>query len=362
MTMTETKRRPTRALSGIRDRLRLKPRTRVSVDPSMQVSATLFLILRRMRVPLITLIIIYTVSVFGLTLIPGETADGQPYRMGFFDAFYFMSYTATTIGFGEIPHPFTYGQRLWVVLTIYLTVIGWAYALGSLLTLVQDKAFRQALRLQQFSRTVSRLSEPFLLLAGYGMTGELLARSFDGLGRQLVIIDAAESRIEALGMDTYKVDIPALAGDARNPHHLAAAGLNHPLCEGVLAMTDNDEVNLAVTMAAALLRPDVPVVARTVSRVIADRMRRVRHTDGGQPVRPLRQPSADRSARSGVLPVAGVARGRARSAAAGTRATTRGRSVGRVRVRALRAGGHRRSPRGGAARHGHRAERVAGRQ
>ena len=164
------------------------------------------------------------------------------------------------------------GSGCGFVLTIYLTVIGWAYALGSLLTLVQDKAFRQALRLQQFSRTVSRLSEPFLLLAGYGMTGELLARSFDGLGRQLVIIDAAESRIEALGMDTYQVDIPALAGDARNPHNLAAAGLNHPLCEGVLAMTDDDEVNLAVTMAAALLRPEVPVVARTVSTVIADRM------------------------------------------------------------------------------------------
>ncbi len=303
----------------------------------MQVSATLFLILRRMRVPLITLIIIYTVSVFGLTLIPGETGDGQPYRMGFFDAFYFMSYTATTIGFGEIPHPFTYGQRLWVVLTIYLTVIGWAYALGSLLTLVQDKAFRQALRLQQFSRTVSRVSEPFLLLAGYGMTGELLARSFDGLGRQLVIIDAAEGRIEALGMDTYKVDIPALAGDAQNPHHLAAAGLNHPLCEGVLAMTDNDEVNLAVTMAAALLRPDVPVVARTVSSVIADRMRAF-----GTPtvVNPF-----DRFGNHLRIALRAPAsyqllewlEGGPGAPLARTRSPTRGRSVGRVRVRALRA-------------------------
>ena len=151
-------------------------------------------------------------------------------------------------------------------------MIGWAYALGSLLTLIQDKAFRQALRLQRFGRAVAHLSEPFLLIAGYGRTGELLARSFDGLGRQVVIVDASESRIEALEMDTYQVDIPALAGDARNPHLLATAGLDHPLCEGVLAMTDDDEVNLAITMAAALLRPELPVVARTVSTVIADRM------------------------------------------------------------------------------------------
>jgi Trk K+ transport system NAD-binding subunit len=87
-----------------------------------------------------------------------------------------------------------------------------------------------------------------------------------------VIVDASESKIEALDMETYQVDIPALVGDARNPHHLAAAGLHHPLCEGVLAMTDDDEVNLAVTMATALLRPELPVVARTISTATADRM------------------------------------------------------------------------------------------
>ena len=270
--MPSPTRRLGRDLIGTRSGASLVSRRRTRVDPSMQVSATLFLILRRMRAPLITLIIIFSVSVLGLTLIPGRDADGQPYDMGFFDAFYFMSYTATTIGFGEIPHAFTYAQRMWVLVAIYLTVIGWAYALGSLLALIQDKAFRQALRLQRFSRSVAHLSEPFLLIAGYGRTGELLARSFDGLGRQVVIIDATESRIEALDMDTYQVDIPALTGDARNPDLLAAAGLEHPLCEGVLAMTDDDQVNLAVTMATALLRPDVPVVARTVSTVIADRM------------------------------------------------------------------------------------------
>ena len=156
---------------------------------AVQASATIFLILRRMRAPLIVLIVIFAVSVLGLTLIPGRDADGQPTRMGFFDAFYFMSYTATTIGYGEIPHPFTDAQRLWVMVTIYLTVIGWAYAIGSLLTLLQDRAFRQALALQRFTRTVARLREPFLLIVGYGQTGQLLGRSLDALGRRFVVID-----------------------------------------------------------------------------------------------------------------------------------------------------------------------------
>jgi Trk K+ transport system NAD-binding subunit len=50
-------------------------------------------------------------------------------------------------------------------------------------------------------------------------------------------------------------------------------GLESPFCRGVLALTNNDETNLAVTMATALLRPDLPVVSRTISTPIAERMR-----------------------------------------------------------------------------------------
>jgi voltage-gated potassium channel len=233
---------------------------------------TVFLILRRMRAPLIVLIGIFAVSVLGLSLVPGQDAEGKPAHLGIFDAFYFMSYTATTIGYGEIPYPFTGAQRLWATVSIYLTVIGWAYALGSLLTLLQDRAFRQALAVQRFVRTVARLREPFLLVAGYGQTGQRLGRSFDLLGRRLVVIDTNSERVDALDIDPYHADVPGLTGDARNPQTLEQAGLGHPYCEGVLALTDDDEVNLAVTMAAALLRPELPVLARTVAPSIEHRM------------------------------------------------------------------------------------------
>ncbi|HEY0509814.1 MAG TPA: NAD-binding protein [Blastococcus sp.] len=245
---------------------------RVAAGSAAKASATIFLILRRMRVPLIVLIVIFAVSVLGLTLIPGEDADGNPWRMGFFDAFYVVSYTASTIGFGEIPFPFTYGQRMWVTISIYLSVIGWAYAIGSLLALLQDRAFRSALAMQHFSRKVARLREPFLLIAGYGRTGELLGHSFDRLGRRFVVLDLAEDRIDGLEMDAYHADVPGLVADARDPGHLAVAGLDHPCCEAVVALTDDDEANLAVVMAAALLRPELPVITRVTSRTLAERM------------------------------------------------------------------------------------------
>ncbi len=238
-----------------------------------QASSAIFLVMRRMRAPLIILIVIFSVSVLGLSLIPGVDAEGRPARLTIFDAFYFVSYTATTIGFGELPWPFTTVQRMWVTATIYLSVIGWAYAIGSLLTLAQDRAFRQALALQRFTGRVARLREPFFLVAGFGRAGELLAHDFDALGQQLVVVDSAPERIDALELGSYHADIPGLVADAANPRVLAAAGLAHPACAAVLALSNDDETNLAVTMAAALLRPDLPVVARTVSAPVAERMR-----------------------------------------------------------------------------------------
>lgn len=235
--------------------------------------AAVFLLMRRMRAPLITLIGVFAVGVLGLTLVPGQDPQGAPHRMGFLDAFYVMSYTASTIGYGELPHPFTYAQRLWVSAMIFLTVIGWAYAIGSLLALVRDRGFREVLARGHFSRKVTRLREPFLLIAGYGMTGEVLGRALDALGSRFVVLDLDHERIEGLDLDPYRADVPGVVGDARDADLLRLAGLEHPSCTGVLALTSDDEANLTVTMAAALLRPDVAVLARTTSPLIADRMR-----------------------------------------------------------------------------------------
>jgi voltage-gated potassium channel len=254
-------------------RVREARRRRVPMASATQASATIFLVLRRMRAPLIVLIVIFAVGTLGLTLIPGQDAVGRPWRMGFFDAFYVMSYTASTIGFGEIPYPFTYNQRMWVTISIYLTVIGWAYAIGSLLALLQERSFRNALALQHFSRKVRRMREPFLLIVGYGQTGELLARSLDALGRRFVVIDRDVGRIDDLYLNAYRADVPALVADARDPGQLGVAGLGHPFCEAMLALTDDDEANLAATQTAALLRPDLPVIVRTVEPQMGRRIK-----------------------------------------------------------------------------------------
>jgi Trk K+ transport system NAD-binding subunit len=229
------------------------------------VGDILYLILRRLRAPLITLIAVYAISVAGLVAIPGADAQGQPWRMGFFHAFYVMSYTATTIGFGEIPYAFTDPQRLWVTFSIYLSVIGWAYAIGSVFSLTQDAAFRAAVARSLFARRVRRLREPFHLICGYGQSGASLARALDALGTRLVIVDDDEQRIAPIALEEYQASPLVLVADARLPQVLELAGVRKPECRAVLALTRDDEVNQAVAIGARVANPTVPVVVKVTT-------------------------------------------------------------------------------------------------
>lgn len=229
---------------------------------------TLFLAMRRLRAPLITLICIYAVSVLGLTLVPGT--DGA--RMSFFHAFYFISYTATTIGFGEIPATFSEPQRLWVLVCIYLAVVGWAYTLGSMFALMQDTTFRDAVNAERFSRGVRRLQEPFFLVCGYGETGRLVCRSLDRMGARSVVLETQLQRAGEVELHNHLADIPVLQADASNPAHLRMAGLGHPWCRGVLALTNDDSANLAIAISSRLLAPSTPALCRAESAETAANM------------------------------------------------------------------------------------------
>ena len=59
-----------------------------------------WLTMRRMRTPLILMILVYSLSVFGMVLIPGQDETGRLVQVSFLDAAYFIAIMATTIGFG----------------------------------------------------------------------------------------------------------------------------------------------------------------------------------------------------------------------------------------------------------------------
>lgn len=223
----------------------------------------LFIFLRRLRRPLIALILVYAISVLGLVMIPGADDQGQPWNMDFFHAFYFVSFMGSTIGFGEVPYPFTDAQRLWVLFCIYITVFAWLYAIGSTLTMLQDPALQNAVTQNSFARSVRRMTEPFFLICGYGDTGQLVVHGLTQRGIRAVVLDIKQERINALELENLDLFVPGLQADVSRPDVLAEAGLQNPRCAGLVSVTYKDETNLKVAITSKLINPDLPVVCRS---------------------------------------------------------------------------------------------------
>lgn len=221
------------------------------------------LIMRQMRAPIIILILGYSISILGMVLTPGIDAQGNPWHMSFFDAFYFVSFTATTIGFGEIPYPLTNPQRTWALITIYLTVIAWFFSLGKIISLIQDPTFRDALKKNQFSQQVSRIPDTFILICGFGEAGHALARALTEQNIHTVVIEKNNKLIQNLPLEDFPLVVPGIYGDARDPEQLIQAGLTHKKCAAVIAVTASDETNLKIAVTSKLLHPEICVVCRS---------------------------------------------------------------------------------------------------
>ena len=225
----------------------------------------IYLLLRRMRVPLIMVILAYALSILGLVLIPGMDDQGNPWQMSFFHAFYFVSFMGSTIGFGEIPYPFTDPQRIWTTVAMYLTVISWLYAIGSLFSLFQDKAFRRIVAYTNFALKIRHLREPFYLVCGLGDAGLLVVRELAEHGIHSVIVDKNEARVHALQLEELPLRIPGLAADVTDSSILITAGLGKPECAGIIALTGDDQINLTIAITSKLLAPGLAVICRAES-------------------------------------------------------------------------------------------------
>jgi Trk K+ transport system NAD-binding subunit len=226
------------------------------------VNEVLFVILRRLRRPLIVLIIAYAISVWGLVLIPGMDKDGHVVHLGFFHALYIISYTATTIGFGEIPYEFTDPQRVWTIVCIYLCVVSWAYTLGSIFHLSQDQTLRDAIARRRFALRVSAMQEPFVLIVGYGQSGIMLARMLDRMGQRMVIVEMRAERAARIEIEEFEYSPRFLAADGRLPDVLVDAGVTHRKCVAMVALAGNDDINQSVAIGGTVLNPSLRIIAR----------------------------------------------------------------------------------------------------
>ncbi len=228
-------------------------------------NSTLWIVLLRMRIPFIVIIVTYTIAILGLLIINGMDDKGNIYHMSIFDAFYFITYTATTIGFGESPYAFTYPQKLWVSFSIYLTVLGWFYGIGTLVSLVQDKLLLEELRRAKFKRNVKNLRQSFIIVLGYNSITSAIIKKALEFDIRTVVIESNESRVNELLLENFTPYVPILFSDANSPKILEDAGITKDHCRGLVSLFSDDKLNLKIAVMAKLLNKNLKLVVKATT-------------------------------------------------------------------------------------------------
>jgi voltage-gated potassium channel len=150
----------------------------------------------------------------------------------------------------------------WAPLATYLGLAGWAYVVANLAGLRTDPNFREALTRQRFAARIRDRTAPFYIVCGYGDIGNALVRCFGEHRVDAVVIDI-ESSVFANGERTQQEGpLLTMVADATLPAELLRAGLRHPCCAGVAAVTGSDEANIAIAMRVALLSAGTRVLCK----------------------------------------------------------------------------------------------------
>lgn len=229
-------------------------------------NSALWIVLHRMRIPFLVLIITYSISIVGFLLIDGLDNDGNIYHMSIFDAFYIVTYTATTIGFGEIPYPFTPAQRIWMSMMVYATVMGWFYSLGTLIALLQDKLLIAQLAEIKFEKQVKKIKQNFIIVLGYNYISKNIIQKANFEGIRVIVIEKDKHKANELQLENYTPSVPCLIGDVHDPKALEKAGIKSKYCKAVVALFENDKLNLRVALTTKLLNNDTKLAVKSTTQ------------------------------------------------------------------------------------------------
>ncbi len=228
-------------------------------------NSSLWIVLQRMRVPFLVLVLSYTISIVGFLLIDGTNNQDEVYQMSIFDAFYFITYTATTIGFGEIPYAFNYNQRIWSSIVVYLVVLSWFYSIGTLITLLQDKLFLLEIKKAKFKRQVKNIRRKYIIILGYNYTTSEIIKKASQEGIRTVVIEQDKQKVDYLLLENFTPYVPVLQGDAFSPKALEDAGIKSMYCKAVVALFEDDALNLRIALTSKLLNKNVTLAVKSTT-------------------------------------------------------------------------------------------------
>ena len=155
------------------------------------------------------------------------------------DALYMTFLTLTTIGFNEVA-PLSDAGRIF---TMALASVGIATFAFNATRVVQLVVTNTAFRQRAMHRRIDHLSGHYVI-AGYGRLGQRIARDLVASGRDVVVIDRRDDRVEDLLAD----GLLHVQGEATEEATLRATGLDR--AEGLVLVLPADASNVFVALTA----------------------------------------------------------------------------------------------------------------
>jgi voltage-gated potassium channel len=196
-----------------------------------------------------------TIGVMLLLVMAGGTA-GYHYIEGWpwFDGFYMVVTTLTTIGYQEV-HPLSHAGRVFNVFVILSGVSLLALGVGALSQALLEFELQSFFGRRRMEREIGRLDGHYII-CGLGRVGRSVARELARKPVPFVILENNEAKRQRFATENWLV----LGGDATQEPTLRQAQIDR--ARGLVAATTTDATNLYIVLTARGLNPQLKIIAR----------------------------------------------------------------------------------------------------
>lgn len=178
-------------------------------------------------------------------------------QYGLFDCFFMTFITITTIGFGEVlPLQDYTGARMFTVV-IAMAGIGFiTYFVSTFAAIIIEGYIRQNYQKSKMDKLISQINHHYIV-CGINPYTEKVIEELAETNREYVIIDPDAENLQQIH-SLYKNECH-IQGDPTEDEILKKAHIANSI--GVFAATEDDNINLVISLSARRLNPNVKIVA-----------------------------------------------------------------------------------------------------
>jgi voltage-gated potassium channel len=200
---------------------------------------------RNLRVIGALLVLVMAIGTVGYHFIEGWS---------WFDGFYMVVTTLTTIGYQEV-HPLSHAGRVFNVFVILAGVSLVLLGVGALSQALLEFELQSFFGRRRMEREIGRLDGHYII-CGMGRVGRSVARELARKPVPFVIVENAEAKLQRYSVENWLI----VTGDATQEQTLRQAQIER--ARGLIAATTTDATNLYIVLTARGLNPHLKIIAR----------------------------------------------------------------------------------------------------